>query len=99
MIPKRGFPDMVGDWEGTAIYVEAGGAAASRRRLRVACRIDGEVMSIVNTFTDEAGVVTVANVRGEFDSAGRLHINSERTEGVAWESDGNIVAEWRAKAD
>lgn len=99
MTLAKAFAEMEGDWEGTAAFVDPAGRKLSLKRLTVACRIDGAVMSIVNTFVDEAGTATVARVRGAFDAAGRLHIESERTKGVAWESDGNVLAVWSAKAD
>ena len=99
MVPRRGFPEMTGDWSGTAAYYDWSGKPPVSKKLTVICRIDGETMRITNTYTAEDGATVVANVRGQFDAQGRYHINSEHSEGVAWESDGNILASWRSKAD
>jgi hypothetical protein len=99
LVPARGFPDMAGDWSGTTVYYDWSGKSVVRKKLFVNCRIDGNAMHIKNTYAADDGTTVVANVRGEFDAQGRYHINSETSEGVAWESDGNILASWRSKLD
>jgi hypothetical protein len=90
---------MAGNWSGTTAYYDGSGTPPVRKRLSVICRIEGDLMLITNTYTAEDGTTSVANVRGEFDTQGRLRIESAHSQGVAWESEGNILAAWRSKLD
>lgn len=99
MVPTRGFPEMAGFWQGETRYFDAAGNPGPVKQLTVDCRIVGETMSIINTFTETGVEPLVARVRGTFDDQGRFHIDSERAEGIAWESDGLILASWHSKVD
>ena len=92
----------VGEWDGTYVWVDEGGAVVDRHRAQLTCAFpdDGPYDYLqVNRYTWDDGRAE----RIEFPATyrdGRLHFDTDRISGSAWEvDDRTICLTWTRKDD
>lgn len=92
------FPRMLGDWEGTLLFIDPQGAVQSRARIQVEARfVDGRWKQ-VNTITPEQGEQRTSIVTGSFDDKERFQLDTERVLGTGGEVLDQVVVTWHLKA-
>lgn len=92
------FPRMIGDWEGTVLFIDPQGVVQSRARIQVVARFEEGKWKQVNTITPEHGEQRTTHVAGRFDESGRFYLDNDRVLGEGGEILDQVAVTWHLKA-